>query len=283
MDNQLKSLKEKLFDSFQNLGAKDAVSLLKSNGNSLFLAVTECGLKWQKKKIEILFEDSAFRKEEFENETFEQLLKLEYVSECLKPSKKDTYFINLNGLYYLESKKNKNLKKLVVKKLQDNFYKKIKWVLKDEEKLIVSLLIIFNAFSEEKAFEFTAKNEIKVWEFMKEDLSKGLVEIGICHSFQDKIDAKSTKYASGKNFLSGQPSILSRTGLFMPNNGSYYLNLNTDADSHFLVSLLFDGFGYKEKLAYVELIEKFGRDLFMNSVLEDIFDFNDKLRTILLH
>ena len=118
---------------------------------------------------------------------------------------------------------------------------------------------------------------------MKEDLSRGLVEIGICQSFQDKIDAKSTKYASGKNFLSGQPSILSRTGLFMPNNGSYYLELKTDADYDFLISLLFNGFGYSEKLAFVELIENLGRDLFMNSVLEDIFDFNDKLRSMLLH
>ena len=62
MDNQLKSLKEKLFDNFQNLGAKDGVSLLKSNGNSLFLAVTECGLKWQKKKIEILLRIVLFEK-----------------------------------------------------------------------------------------------------------------------------------------------------------------------------------------------------------------------------
>ena len=175
------------------------------------------------------------------------------------------------------------MKNLVVKKLQDNFYQEVRWILKDEEKLIVSLLIIFNAFSEEKAFEITTNKETKIWEFMKEDLSEGLVEIGICKSFQDKIDAKSTKYASGKNFLSGQPSLLSRTGLFVPNNGRYYLELNADADYDFLVSLLFDGFGYSEKLAYVELIEKLGRDLFMNSVLEDIFDFNNKLRSKILH
>jgi hypothetical protein len=118
---------------------------------------------------------------------------------------------------------------------------------------------------------------------MKEELGSGLVEIGICQSFQDKIDAKSTKYASGKNFLSGQPSILSRTGLFIPNNGSYYLDLNADADYEFLASLLFYGHGYSEKLAYVKLMDKLGRDLFLNSILEDIFDFNDKLRSMLLH
>lgn len=189
---------------------------------------------------------------------------------------------HLSGLYYLESKKNKNLKNLVVKKIQDSFYKEIRWVLKDEEKLIVSLLIIFNAFSEEKAFEFTTNNEAKIWEFMKKDLSKGLVKVGICQSFENKIGAKSTKYASGKNFLSGQPSILSRTGLFIPNNGRYYLELNTNADYEFLISLIFDGFGYSEKLAYVELIEQLGRELFMNSLLKDIFYFKDKLRSALL-
>jgi hypothetical protein len=283
MDNQLKLLKEKLFNNFHKLGAKESINALNNNGKSLFLSITECGLKWQKKKIESLFEVSSINIDDFESDFFKNCFESEYISECLKPSKKNFFFINLSGLYYLESKKNKNLKNLVVKKLQDNFYKEINWVLKDEEKLIVSLLLIFNAFSEEKAFEFTTKNETKVWGFMREDLSRGLSEIGICQSFQDKIDAKSTKYASGKSFLSGQPSILSRTGLFMPNNGSYYLELNADADYDFLISLLFDGFGYSEKLAYVELIEKLGRDLFMNSILEDIFVFNDRLRSKILH
>jgi hypothetical protein len=283
MEKKLNSLKKMLESNFIEIGDKESMNALNNNDESLFLSITECGLKWQKKKIESLFEVSSISIDDFESEVFKKCIEFEYISECLKPSKKNFYFINLSGLYYLDSKKNKNIKNLVVKKLQDNFYKEIKWVLKDEEKLIVSLLLIFNAFSEEKSFEFTTKNETKVWEFMKEDLSRGLVEIGICQSFQDKIDAKSTKYASGKNFLSGQPSILSRTGLFMPNNGSYYLELKTDADYDFLVSLLFNGFGYSEKLAFVELIENLGRDLFMNSVLEDIFDFNDKLRSMLLH
>ena len=283
MEKKLNSLKKMLESNFIEIGDKESMNALNNNDESLFLSITECGLKWQKKKIESLFEVSSISIDDFESEVFKKCIEFEYISECLKPSKKNFYFINLSGLYYLDSKKNKNIKNLVVKKLQDNFYKEIKWVLKDEEKLIVSLLLIFNAFSEEKSFEFTTKNETKVWEFMKEDLSRGLVEIGICQSFQDKIDAKSTKYASGKNFLSGQPSILSRTGLFMPNNGSYYLELKTDADYDFLISLLFNGFGYSEKLAFVELIENLGRDLFMNSVLEDIFDFNDKLRTTLLH
>jgi hypothetical protein len=283
MEKKLNSLKKILESNFIEIGDKESMNALNNNDESLFLSITECGLKWQKKKIESLFEKSSISIDDFESEVFEKCIEFEYISECLKPSKKNFYFINLSGLYYLDSKKNKNIKNLVVKKLEDNFYKEIKWFLKDEEKLIVSLLLIFNAFSEEKSFEFTTKNETKVWAFMKEDLSRGLVEIGICQSFQDKIDAKSTKYASGKNFLSGQPSILSRTGLFMPNNGSYYLELKTDADYDFLVSLLFNGFGYIEKLAFVELIEKLGRDLFMNSVLEDVFDFNDKLRSILLH
>jgi hypothetical protein len=283
MEKELNNLKKILQSNFIDISAKEGVNALNNNEESLFLSITECGLKWQKKKIESLFEVSSINIDDFESAVFKKCIASAYISECLKPSKKNFYFINLSGLYYLESKKNKNLKNLVVKKLQDNFYKEINWVLKDEEKLIVSLLIIFNAFSEEKAFEFTTNNETKLWEFMKEDLSRGLVEIGICQSFQDKIDAKSTKYASGKNFLSGQPSILSRTGLFIPNNGSYYLELKTDADYDFLISLLFDGYGYSEKLAYVELIEKLGRDLFMNSVLENIFDFNDKLRSIILH
>ena len=101
---------------------------------------------------------------------------------------------------------------------------------------------------------------------MKTSLANGLSEIGICGSFQEKIEAKSTKYASGKNFMSGQPSILSRTGLFVPNNGEYYLELTSNPDNQFLVDMLFDNYGYAEKLAYVELIETLGRNLFMKSI-----------------
>ncbi|MCG1037708.1 hypothetical protein [Polaribacter sargassicola] len=283
MNKELLNLKKILESNFIEIGDKDSMSTLKNNDDSLFLSITECGLKWQKKKIESLFELSSKYIDDFESDVFKKCIDLEFISECLKPSKRNFYFINLNGLFYLDSKKNKNLKNLLVKKLQDSFYKEIKWVLKDEEKLIVSLLIIFNAFSKENSFEFTKKNEIKVWDFMKEDLSKGLVEIGICQSFQDKIEAKSTKYASGKNFFAGQPSILSRTGLFIPNNGNYYLEMKTNADYEFLVSLLFNDKGYSEKLAYVELIERLGRELFLNSILVDIFDFNDKLRNIILY
>lgn len=283
MDKQFNKLKNILLTNFQEVGGKESTSILKNNNQSLFLSITECGLKWQKKKIESLFEMSSIFKDDLEQDTLKACINSEYISECLKPSKKDFYFINLSGLYYLESKKIGNLKTLVIKLLQNNFYKEIKWVLKDEEKLIVSLLIIFNAFNEESAFKFSSDNENDIWDFMKTNLALGLEQVGICDSFQEKIDAKSTKYASGKNFMSGQPSILSRTGLFIPNNGVYHLELKNESDFEFLVDLLFDDLGYSEKLDYVELIEKLGRELFMKSILPDIFVLNENLRSKILH
>lgn len=282
MDKLLIVLKNNLSTKLEEIGGKEGDTILKKHNDSLFLAITECGLNWQKKKIENLFEISAVFNEEIDDIDLKDSIDGRYVSECLKPSKRGFYFINLNGLYYLESKKISNLKTSVIILLQNNFYKEIKWSLKDEEKLIVSLLIIFNAFNSESSFKFTLENENIIWEFMKNDLGPGLVEIGICNSFQEKIEAKSTKYASGKNFLSGQPSILSRTGLFVPNNGEYHLELTNNADNQFLVDMLFDGCGYAEKLAFVELIETLGRDLFMKSILKDIFSFNDDLRKTIL-
>ena len=283
MDKQLNKLKSILLANFKEIAEKESASILSKNNNSLFLSITECGLKWQKKKIESLFEISSIHKDDLEQDASKTCVNSVYVSECLKPSKKDFFFINLSGLFYLESKKIGNLKTLVIKLLQDNFYKEIKWVLKDEEKLIVSLLIIFNAFNEESAFKFSANNENEIWDFMKTNLALGLVEIGVCDSFQGKIEAKSGKYASGKNFMSGQPSLLSRSGLFIPNNGVYHLELKMDADFEFLVDLLFDDLGYTEKLNYVELIEKLGRELFMKSILPNIFVFNENLRSKILH
>ncbi len=283
MDKLLNELRNNLSRKLVKIGRKDGDTILKNNNDSLFLSITECGLKWQKKKVETLFENSSSFKNDIDENILNDCIESEYVSECLKPSKRGFYFINLNGLYYIESKKMSNLKTSVIKLLQNNFYKEIKWLLKDEEKLIVSLLIIFNAFSSESSFKFTSENENVIWDFIKNDLAPGLVEIGICNSFQEKIEAKSTKYASGKNFMSGQPSILSRTGLFIPNNGEYYLELKSDPDYQFLIDLLFDGLGYTQKLAYVELLEKLGRDLFMQSTLKDIFVFNDKLRSTILH
>lgn len=283
MDSQLNILKNILLTNFLEVGGKESANVIKNNKESLFLSITECGLKWQKKKIESLFEMSSIHKDNLEQETLKAIINSENVSECLKPSKKEYFFINLTGLYYLESKRNSNLKILVVKLLQNNFYKEIKWVLKDEEKLIISLLIVFNSFDEANAFKFSTSNENIIWDFMKNNLAKGLVDIGVCMSFKDKIEAKSTKYASGKSFISGQLSLLSRTGLFVPNNGAYHLELITEADFEFLVSLLFDGFGYTEKLAYIELIEQLGRELFMESILTEIFSFNEKLRKVILH
>ena len=283
MDILLNELRNNLRIRLEEVGGKESTNILINNNDSLFLSITECGLKWQKKKIENLFEISAVFNEEVDDVDLKDSIDAGYVSECLKPSKRGFYFINLNGLYYLESKKISNLKTSVIILLQNNFYKEIKWSLKDEEKLIVSLLIIFNAFSSENAFKFSSKNENEIWEFMKTSLAFGLSEIGICGSFQEKIEAKSTKYASGKNFMSGQPSILSRTGLFVPNNGEYHLHLTNNADNQFLVDMLFDGYGYTEKLAFVELIETLGRDLFMKSILKDIFSFNEALRKTILH
>lgn len=283
MEKLLNELRNNLLNKLDKISGNEAFTILKKNNDSLFLSVTEYGLKWQKKKIENLFESSSFFKESVDNNILNACIDAEYVSECLKPSKRDYYFINLNGLYYLESKKISNLKTSVIKLLQNNFYKDIKWLLKDEEKLIVSLLIIFNAFSSDSSFKFTLEIENAIWDFMKNDLASGLVEIGICNSFQEKIEAKSTKYASGKNFISGHPSILSRTGLFIPNNGEYHLELNTEADYLFLVDLLFKDLGYPKKLAFVELIENEGRNLFMKSILSDIFIFNEELRKAILH
>lgn len=283
MDKLLNELRSSLERKLEKIGGKESNNILKKNNDSLFLSVTECGLNWQKKKIENLFESSSFFKEEIDTNILNMCIEAEYVSECLKPSKREFYFINLNGLYYLESKKISNLKTSVIKLLQNNFHKEIRWLLKDEEKLIVSLLIIFNAFSSKSSFNFTPENENIIWDFIKNNLAPNLVEIGICNSFQEKIEAKSTKYASGKNFFSGQPSILSRTGLFIPNNGEYHLELNTEGDYTFLVDLLFKDLGYKEKLDFVELIENKGRYLFMESVLTDIFCFNEELRSVILH
>lgn len=279
MDKELHLLKNKMTEQFTEIGGREINSILSKNNDSLFLSVTECGLKWQKKKIENLFEQSALHKDEISDDT----IKSEYVTECLKPSKRDFYFINLNGLIYLESKKEKKIANKLSALLQDNFYQEIKWTLKDEEKLIVTLLLLFNALNSNNTFKFEQKTEDAIWEFMKVEISNGLSNIGICSSFEEKVQAKSTKYASGKNFMSGHPNLLSRSGLFIPNNGEYHLELNTVSDYEFLVSLLFEGCGYSEKLEYVNLIDDLGRELFMNSILTDIFELNEQVRKTISH
>jgi len=282
MEKLLDSLKDKMLTKFKELENGKFVSFLEKNERSLFLTVSESGLNWQKKKIENLFESSAIYKDSISFDNLMIAIEKDYVSECMKPSKKGFYFINLNGLYFIESKNYSNLGLSLISILQSNFYKEIKWVLTDEEKLIVSLLILFNAFNEDKAFRFTISNEVKVWDFMMSDLANGLSEIGICKSFNGKIALKNTKYTSGKNFISGYPSILSRTGLFVPKNGNYYLKLTKDTDYIFLIGLLFDKVGFNEKVEYIKLMESYGKYLFENSIIDDIFVFNEKFRKVLL-
>ena len=75
--------------NFIEIGDKDSVNALKNNDESLFLSITECGLKWQKKKIESLFEVSSINIDKFQSDIFKKCIESEYISECLKPSKKN--------------------------------------------------------------------------------------------------------------------------------------------------------------------------------------------------
>jgi hypothetical protein len=282
MEKLLNKLRDKLRTSFINIGDIESKKNLTKYEDSLFLSITNCGLNWQKKKIESLFENGSVSELEIDSDEMKLVKENGWISECLKPSKKGHYFINLNGLYSIEKKKKSNLKTNLIDILQNNFYQGINWTLKDEEKLIISLLIIFNAFDKESSFSFTKESEEVIWEFMKTKLAKGLEEIGVCNSFIKKIDDKSTKYASAQNFISGHPNVLSRTGFFIPNNGKYHLALKEANDEFFLVNLLFSELGYFEKVKYVELIELLGRELFMKSILKDKFYFNESLRKKIL-
>ncbi len=282
MEKLLYELKNNLRNSFVNIGDVESEKILAKYENSLFLAISYCGLNWQKKKIESLFENGSICKLNIDSNELNNILEQGLITECLKPSKKGFYFINLKGLYAIEKKKINNLKINLIEILQNNLYQDINWILKDEEKLIISLLIIFNAFNSENSFSINKENEEVIWFFMKTKLAKGLEEIGICNSFDKKIEDKSTKYASAQNFISGHPNVLSRTGFFIPNNGKYNLNITEVNDEKFLIDLLFSGFGFIEKLKYVELIESLGRDLFMQSILTDKFYFNESLRKKIL-
>jgi hypothetical protein len=282
MEKLLNELRNNLRISFINIGDIESEKSLNKYEDSLFLAIANCGLNWQKKKIESLFENGSISELKIDSDELKNILEQGLISECLKPSKKGFYFINLKGLYIIEKKKISNLKTNLIDILQNNFYQEINWTLKDEEKLIISLLIIFNAFNTENSFSLTRENEEEIWVFMKTKLAKGLEEIGLCNSFKKKIDDKSTKYASAQNFISGHPNVLSRTGFFIPNNGKYYLNLKDTNDEKFLIDLLFSGYGYLEKVKYVEFIELLGRELFIQSILKDKFYFNESLRKKIL-
>ena len=282
MEKLLYELKNNLRNSFINIGDIESEKIYAKYENSLFLAISHCGLNWQKKKIESLFENGSISELNIDSDELYDILEQGLITECLKPSKKGFYFISLKGLYNIEKKKINSLKINLIEILQNNFYQEINWILKDEEKLIISLLIIFNAFNSENSFILNKENEGEIWTFMKTKLAKGLEEIGICNSFDKKIDDKSTKYSSAQNFISGHPNVLSRTGFFIPNNGKYNLNIVEVNDEKFLIDLLFSGFGYVEKVKYVELIESLGRGLFMQSILKDKFFFDENLRKKIL-
>ena len=50
MEKKLNSLKKMLESNFIEIGDKESMNALINNDESLFLSITECGLKWQKKK-----------------------------------------------------------------------------------------------------------------------------------------------------------------------------------------------------------------------------------------
>ena len=281
MDKLLIELRENLKNFFLEFGKSEALIFLNKNNDSLFLSLSYLGLEWQKKKIESVFEESSISINNINEIDLANCLKVNYITECIKPSKKGCYFINLVGLHFIESKSNNNLLNNLIPIIQNRLYKEINWSLKDEEKLIVSLLILFNSYNLENSF--IIKNDDEIWDFMTSKLAVGLTNIGICNSFSGKIEAKTTKYTSAKSFISGHPNILSRTGFYIPDNGKYYFSFKDDSDKKFLVDLIFSIKGYHEKVNYVKLIEDLGRELFILGILDQQFEFNNDLRNLILY
>ena len=59
MEKLLNELRNNLKISFNNIGDVESEKILNEYEDSLFLSITYCGLNWQKKKIEALFENGS--------------------------------------------------------------------------------------------------------------------------------------------------------------------------------------------------------------------------------
>ena len=283
MDKLLNELQAQLKANYIEIAGQEGSRTLNIHNDSLILSIIESSLSWNKKKIETLFETSSKIYSIFPEEAFNSCVGEGYISKCLKPSLNDNYFINLNGLNYLESKKTKDIISSLLIVLQNSFYQDTDWKIKDEEKLILSILILFNAINPENSFQITTINEDKIWEFMKWELAPVLVKIGICNSFEAKILAKSTKYASAKNFISGQPDKISRSRIFVPSNGKYFLNLTSTAEKQFLVILLFSNISFQIRLDFIKEMELLGQYLYHHSLSDKQFVFDDELQKLILN
>lgn len=271
-------LKDKLESVYNELGkSSNEVS------SSLLLEIIQSCLNWQKKKAESFFESAALHESKFSSEDILWAKENGYVTECLKPTKKNEYFLNLTGLYLLENNKIGDIEIGVMQILQKQFYKKVQWTIKDEEKVILVVLLLFNSIGEAKALEIkTNLKSEKIWSFIIEELMPELTSIGVCSSFEDKIKANSTKYQSIQTFFSGQPATLSRSGLFIPDGGKYYLEIYSKEEKKFLVSMLIDKLNFKQRVQLVEIIDKFGRNLFTKSILLEPFEWYGELKDFFL-
>ena len=160
----------------------------------------------------------------------------------------------------------------------------MKWTINDEERLIIIILILCNAFAKEDALSMDSlkveNKENSFWAYIKSDIMPTLNSIGLCNSFDAKIENNNTKYRSLRSFFSHLAN-LSRSGLCIPDGGSYYLNCKLIEEKEFLVDLLCGDKEFKTRIALLSKITNFGRELYINNFLTSQFELDKEFRDLI--
>lgn len=277
MEKILKVLQGELKKSFEK------TSKIKEY-DSLLEAILNESLSWQKKKTETLFEGAALSKENLQEYEFEEALASGWIHKCYKPTKKNQYFLSLVGLYKYENGRSSKLDINLMKILQSHLYPEIKWTINDEERVIIIILIISNAFTKKNALSMqnlrVEDKENSFWDYIKNDIMSTLNNIGLCNSFEAKIENNNTKYSSLRNFFSHLAN-LSRSSLCIPDGGAYYLNCESIEEKKFLIDLLCGDKEFKTRIELLNAISNFGRELYIDNFLNEQFELDKEFRDLI--
>ena len=282
MEKILKILQRELKKSFEK------VSQIKEY-DSLLEEILNESLSWQKKKTESLFEDASLSEtelEEYELEEYEleEALANDWIHKCYKPTKKNQYFLSLVGLYKYENGRSSKLDVNLMKILQSHLYPEMKWTINDEERVIIIILILCDAFEKEDSLSIdklkVENKESNFWEYIKDKIMPKLHEIGLCNSFETKIENNNTKYQSLKNFFSHLAN-LSRSSLCIPDGGAYYLNCESIEEKKFLIDLLCGDKEFKTRIELLNAISNFGRELYIDNFLNEQFELNKEFKDLI--
>ncbi len=245
--------------------------------------------KTNKKNLLNIFEESSIFKYKLieKRENIELLRNLEDQNLITKITRNnfDKYFINLNGLYFYQSRNNFSLINFIEKKNEELFpLKSTNIKIHDEERVFIILLILLGATSSDTALQSNDKYENDLLFEFTMNIYNSLLENNL-YSFDTNNFTINWSNKKNKNFESFKTNVDSTTkyGIIkIEKNIRLGTKWYLDPESEYLISALLHKSNnkldvYNETQIFIQMLKTLKRDVDSNYYFKELPKLNESI------